>query len=76
MLDRPGQGAIHHLLAAGALSVPGRPQPSESSSRTATDLGLRGALLGWATPIPVFVEISELPAARRPLSDDPDFGNR
>jgi hypothetical protein len=30
-------------------------------------------LLGWATPIPVMVEVSELPLAQRPLSDDPDF---
>lgn len=30
-------------------------------------------LLGWATPIPVLVEISQLAATQRPLSDDPDF---
>jgi DNA helicase HerA-like ATPase len=30
-------------------------------------------LLGWATPIPVLVEIDELPAEQRPQSDDPDF---
>jgi uncharacterized protein len=30
-------------------------------------------LLGWATPIPVLVEISELPDSQRPQSDDPDF---
>jgi DNA helicase HerA-like ATPase len=30
-------------------------------------------LLGWATPIPVLVEIDELPEEQRPQSADPDF---
>ena len=30
-------------------------------------------LLGWATPIPVLVEIRDLPKAQQPESDDPDF---
>jgi uncharacterized protein len=30
-------------------------------------------LLGWAAPIPVLVEIDELPEAQRPHSADPDF---
>lgn len=30
-------------------------------------------LLGWAAPIPVLVEIDELPEAQRPKSADPDF---
>lgn len=30
-------------------------------------------LLGWATPIPVLVEIDELPRDHRPNSSDPDF---
>lgn len=30
-------------------------------------------LLGWATPIPVLVELDELPDAHRPHSADPDF---
>lgn len=30
-------------------------------------------LLGWATPIPVLVEIDELPEKQRPHSADPDF---
>lgn len=30
-------------------------------------------LLGWATPIPVLVEIDELPENQRPHSADPDF---
>lgn len=30
-------------------------------------------LLGWATPIPVLVEMDELSEERRPRSDDPDF---
>ena len=30
-------------------------------------------LLGWATPIPVLVEIDELAEAHRPHSADPDF---
>lgn len=32
-------------------------------------------LLGWATPIPVLVEMSELSDEQRPQSDDPDFWN-
>lgn len=30
-------------------------------------------LLGWATPIPILVEIDELPKDHRPNSSDPDF---
>jgi len=30
-------------------------------------------LLGWATPIPVLVEIDELPENERPRSSDPDY---
>jgi uncharacterized protein len=30
-------------------------------------------LLGWATPIPVLVEVTELLPVQRPLSDDPDY---
>lgn len=30
-------------------------------------------LLGWATPIPVLVEVDELPYEHRPRSADPDF---
>jgi hypothetical protein len=30
-------------------------------------------LLGWATPIPVLVELDELPESQRPRSADPDF---
>lgn len=30
-------------------------------------------LLGWATPIPVLVEVDELPYEQRPRSADPDF---
>jgi hypothetical protein len=30
-------------------------------------------LLGWATPIPVLVEVDELPDSQRPQSADPDF---
>jgi DNA helicase HerA-like ATPase len=30
-------------------------------------------LLGWATPIPVLVEVDELPDQQRPRSADPDF---
>jgi hypothetical protein len=33
----------------------------------------QAVLLGWATPIPVLVEIDELPDAQRPQSADPDF---
>lgn len=32
-------------------------------------------LLGWATPIPVMVEVTELPEEQRPRSADPDFWN-
>jgi DNA helicase HerA-like ATPase len=30
-------------------------------------------LLGWATPIPILVEIDELPEQQQPQSSDPDF---
>lgn len=30
-------------------------------------------MLGWATPIPVMVEVDELPESQRPQSSDPDF---
>jgi DNA helicase HerA-like ATPase len=30
-------------------------------------------LLGWATPLPVLVEMNELSKAQRPRSDDPDY---
>jgi len=32
-------------------------------------------MLGWATPIPVLVEVDELPYEKRPQSADPDFWN-
>jgi hypothetical protein len=35
----------------------------------------QAVLLGWATPIPVLVEVDELPDAQRPQSADPDFWN-
>ncbi|MGC9986056.1 MAG: DUF87 domain-containing protein [Polyangia bacterium] len=33
----------------------------------------QAVLLGWATPIPVLVEVDELPELQRPQSSDPDF---
>lgn len=33
----------------------------------------QAVLLGWAAPIPVFVEVEELPEHHRPQSADPDF---
>jgi hypothetical protein len=30
-------------------------------------------LLGWATPVPVLVEINDLPESQRPKSSDPKF---
>ena len=33
----------------------------------------QAVLLGWAAPIPVLVEVDELPSAQRPQSADPDF---
>jgi DNA helicase HerA-like ATPase len=33
----------------------------------------KAILLGWATPIPVVVEMNELPESQRPKSKDPDF---
>ena len=30
-------------------------------------------LLGWATPLPLLVEMRELPKSQQPLSSDPDF---
>jgi hypothetical protein len=35
----------------------------------------QAVLLGWAAPIPVLVEVDELPNAQRPQSADPDFWN-
>lgn len=35
----------------------------------------QAVLLGWATPIPTLVEISELPENHRPRSSDPEFWN-
>jgi uncharacterized protein len=32
-------------------------------------------LLGWATPVPILVDIDELPEDQRPQSADPDFWN-
>jgi hypothetical protein len=33
----------------------------------------KAILLGWAIPIPVLVEMNELPEAQRPKSKDPEF---
>ncbi|MCI1265109.1 MAG: ATP-binding protein [Saprospiraceae bacterium] len=33
----------------------------------------KAILLGWATPIPILVEMNELKKEHRPKSDDPDF---
>ncbi len=33
----------------------------------------KAILLGWATPVPLLVEIKELPEEQRPKSKDPDF---
>ena len=33
----------------------------------------QAVMLGWATPIPVLVEMRELPKNERPWSEDPDF---
>jgi len=33
----------------------------------------QAVLLGWAAPLPVLVEVDELPLAHRPRSADPDF---
>lgn len=33
----------------------------------------QAVLLGWATPIPLLVEMAELPEKHRPQSSDPDF---
>jgi hypothetical protein len=33
----------------------------------------QAVLLGWATPIPVLVEMNELPFEHRPSSSDPKF---
>ncbi len=33
----------------------------------------QAVLLGWAAPVPVLVEINELPENQRPHSDDPNF---
>jgi DNA helicase HerA-like ATPase len=33
----------------------------------------QAVLLGWATPMPILVEMTELPTSQRPHSADPDF---
>jgi DNA helicase HerA-like ATPase len=33
----------------------------------------QAVLLGWATPMPVLLDMRELPEAQRPRSEDPDF---
>jgi len=33
----------------------------------------KAILLGWATPIPILVELNELPEKDRPKSKDPEF---
>lgn len=35
----------------------------------------KAILLGWATPLPVLVEMNELPEKQRPKSKDPEFWN-
>jgi hypothetical protein len=35
----------------------------------------KAILLGWATPIPILVEMNELPKDHRPKSKDPEFWN-
>jgi len=35
----------------------------------------KAILVGWATPLPILVEINELPEEQRPKSKDPEFWN-
>jgi DNA helicase HerA-like ATPase len=35
----------------------------------------KAILLGWATPLPILVEMNELPEVQRPKSKDPEFWN-
>lgn len=35
----------------------------------------KAILLGWAAPIPILIDVNELPSERRPQSDDPKFWN-
>ena len=35
----------------------------------------KAILLGWATPVPILVEMNELPEEQRPKSKDPEFWN-
>lgn len=35
----------------------------------------KAILLGWATPLPILVEMNELPEGQRPKSKDPEFWN-
>jgi DNA helicase HerA-like ATPase len=67
---------LHRLVNDGDQSLVARLVPDNVGGllRELPSLPARQAiLLGWATPIPVLVEMNHLAAEHRPQSDDPDF---
>ena len=69
---------LHRLVNDSDQSLVSRLVPDNvgGTPRELPSLPSRQAiLLGWATPIPILVEMDELPEAERPHSADPDFWN-
>ena len=67
---------LHRIVNDADQNLVGRLVPDNVSGllRELPSLPSKQAiLLGWATPIPVLVEIEELPEEQRPRSADPDF---
>ncbi|MFG6488302.1 ATP-binding protein [Roseateles sp. BYS78W] len=67
---------LHRIVNDADQNLVGRLVPDNVAGllRELPSLPSRQAvLLGWATPIPVLVEVDELPDAQRPQSSDPDF---
>jgi len=67
---------LHRIVNDADQNLVGRLVPDNVAGllRELPSLPSRQAiLLGWATPIPVLVEVDELPYEQRPRSADPDF---
>jgi hypothetical protein len=67
---------LHRIVNAADQNLVARLVPDNVAGllRELPSLPSRQAiLLGWATPIPVLVEVDELPYEQRPRSADPDF---
>lgn len=67
---------LHRIVNDGDQNLVARLVPDNVGGllRELPSLPTRQAILmGWATPIPVLVEVDELPDEQRPRSADPDF---